>query len=108
LLQVSLKDYGKKAVENAIEALVSEGKVIQKDFGKQKVFWWKQDDLPGGDDGLKNLDETIKQLKEELASTQEEVKKLTAENKSLESTLSNEELEERIKTLTKEVLESSL
>jgi peptidoglycan hydrolase CwlO-like protein len=99
---VSLKDYGKAAIERSVDALVADGSVTQKEFGKTKLYWWKQEDAPEGE-GMQKLDETIKTMKEELVGVQDEVKKLNNESKSLESSLTNEQVTERTEKLRQEV-----
>ncbi|GFR44920.1 hypothetical protein Agub_g6006 [Astrephomene gubernaculifera] len=94
----------KAQVSKAVDALVAEGKIISKEFGKTKLFIPPQT-------GLKVLSKeefdskkaSVKQLQEQCQKEATEVKQLEAELAQLRSALSEEEISRQTAELTKKL-----
>lgn len=79
----TLKDIGKNAIMTAIDELVEEKKVMEKTYGKQKVYCIVQDD-----DGNKgNMDMELMELDSKIEHVTGEIKKAEQELKSNEALL---------------------
>jgi len=100
------KEHGKPVVQRVIDQLVAEKKLSEKVNGKQKCYVINQDDLPtASEDELVLLDKECVQLAEALSSKQDKLKQLDSKVKKLNSALTSEEAEEKLKRLEAEVEE---
>eukprot|EP01098_Paradermamoeba_levis_P005720 TRINITY_DN2398_c0_g1_i1.p1 TRINITY_DN2398_c0_g1~~TRINITY_DN2398_c0_g1_i1.p1 ORF type:complete len:228 (-),score=66.07 TRINITY_DN2398_c0_g1_i1:135-818(-) len=98
----------KKQAETVLDALVKKGKITEKEFGKTKIYWSNQQELPDVDkEGLAKLEDQIEELKELKQTLAEEVKNKTAEYKKVAAAPKTAELDEQIQLLEKENQELS-
>lgn len=85
------KDIGKTGVTKALDSLVSEGRIKEKVYGKQKVYVIDQTQFPEVDETeIKTMDDKIAQLNGELQLKSDEVRKLESELKSFDNMLSTD------------------
>ena len=85
------KDIGKTGVTKALDSLVSEGRIKEKVYGKQKVYVIDQTQFPEVDETeIKTMDDKIAQLNAELQLKSDEVRKLESELKSFDNMLSTD------------------
>ncbi|KAG8006814.1 Homologous-pairing protein 2-like protein, partial [Nibea albiflora] len=94
---------GKTAVVKAMELLALEGKIKEKTYGKQKIYFADQSqfqDVKEAD--LKAIDCQISELSAELQSLTQSCRQLDAELKELSSSLTTEEMVSEIKELKAE------
>ena len=69
---------GKSQAVKVSQDLADKGVITQKEFGKQKLFWRKQEGLEDSNpETLANLDKEIQQYDEQVSTLQEEVSKLS-------------------------------
>ncbi|KAM7532465.1 hypothetical protein Aperf_G00000132784 [Anoplocephala perfoliata] len=86
------KAHGKTAISKAIDELVLEDALVEKSYGKQKVFVVPQDKLPCADDSdLKAMDREIAAISGKVQQLKDQIKSAESELKSVESSLSLEE-----------------
>jgi len=94
---------GKKQAINVLASLGEDGKIATKEFGKQKLYWTKQDDIEAFDqDTLIKLDKTIETLEQERNDLNEQLKELSNDIRAITATPTDEESNERILALTNE------
>ena len=61
------KEFGKTAIQKALDTLVSEGQLVEKVNGKQKAYVINQENLPtANEEELASLDAQIKEAEGEL------------------------------------------
>lgn len=87
------KEFGKTAIQKALDELVGEGKVLEKTYGKQKVYCIKQEIVSNSQvsDELKDTDQELLQAAEKLSCLENEVKQAQAQLNELLSTPTTEE-----------------
>lgn len=90
------KEYGKTAIQKALDDLSQEEKIREKVYGKQKVYSAVQDDSGGGnpstmDSDLTELDSKIVDLTSKLKLAEQELKQNEIELKDLENQPTTEE-----------------
>ncbi|XP_044036134.1 homologous-pairing protein 2 homolog [Siniperca chuatsi] len=91
---------GKTAVVKAMELLALEGKIKEKTYGKQKIYFADQaqfEDVKDAD--LKAMDCQISELNAEVQSLNQSCRQLDAEVKELSSSLTTEEMMSEIQEL---------
>ncbi|XP_017288985.1 homologous-pairing protein 2 homolog [Kryptolebias marmoratus] len=94
---------GKTAVVKAMELLALEGKIKEKIYGKQKIYFANQDQFKDVNDAdLKAMDGQISELSAELQTLTQSCKQLDAELKELNSSLTTEDMAAEIKELKAE------
>lgn len=77
-------------VEEAFQLLVTEGVIVQKDFGKAKVFLVNQDRFPAVDpEALEEMDAQIKERREKFMELDTKSKELDKELKDTVNSLTN-------------------
>ncbi|KAG8446634.1 hypothetical protein GDO86_014183 [Hymenochirus boettgeri] len=84
------RDYGlgKSAVVKAMELLAQQGKIKEKIYGKQKIYFADQEQFPDvNDHELKNLDNQITELSTKVYNTQQNCRHLESELKDLTNSL---------------------
>ncbi|XP_049924346.1 homologous-pairing protein 2 homolog [Epinephelus moara] len=94
---------GKTAVAKAMELLALEGKIKEKTYGKQKIYFADQSQFKDVNDAdLKSMDSQISQLSAEVQSLTQSCRQLDAELKELNSSLTTEEMMSEIQELKSE------
>ncbi|TDH03155.1 hypothetical protein EPR50_G00159900 [Perca flavescens] len=94
---------GKTAVVKAMELLALEGKIKEKTYGKQKIYFADQSQFKDVNDAdLKAMDSQISQLSAEMHSLNQSCRQLDSELKELSSSLTTEEVMSEIKALKAE------
>ncbi|XP_045889939.1 homologous-pairing protein 2 homolog isoform X1 [Micropterus dolomieu] len=94
---------GKTAVVKAMEVLALEGKIKEKTYGKQKIYFADQAQFKEVKDvDMKALDCQISELSEEVQSLNQICRQLDAEVKELSSSLTTEEMLSEIRELKAE------
>lgn len=103
----NLKDYGKSAIQKGLDDLVSKGKVLEKVYGKQKVYCIVQNDQNVDPDKLRDemdqMEKTILNLSETLQSQEQKIKNTEFELKNLANSMTTEEAKKEKEKLEKEV-----
>ncbi|XP_037647556.1 homologous-pairing protein 2 homolog [Sebastes umbrosus] len=95
--------FGKTAVVKAMELLALEGKIKEKMYGKQKIYFADQSQFKDVNDAdLKTMDCQISQLNAEAQSLTQSCRQLNSELKELSSSLTTEEMMSEIKELKAE------
>ncbi|KAL4657807.1 hypothetical protein GN956_G2748 [Arapaima gigas] len=94
---------GKTAVVKAMEQLAQEGKIREKIYGKQKIYFADQSQFADVSDAdLRDLDGRIAELSSQLQTVTQSCKQLDAALKELNSTLTTTEMMTEIKKLKQE------
>ncbi|CAL8273316.1 unnamed protein product [Lota lota] len=94
---------GKTAVVKAMEQLAVEGKIKEKIYGKQKIYFADQSQFTEVNDAdLKAMDNQISGLSTQVQSITQSCRQLDAELKALQGSLTTEELTSEIKKLKEE------
>ncbi|MBN3294459.1 HOP2 protein, partial [Polypterus senegalus] len=95
--------FGKTAVVKVMEMLASQGKITEKVYGKQKIYFPDQSQFTDvSDSELKNLDNQISELNSKSQSVQQNCRQLETELKELNSSMTTEELISETEQLKKE------
>ncbi|XP_046646824.1 homologous-pairing protein 2 homolog [Daphnia pulicaria] len=103
LQSAQLKDFGKAAVQKTLDQFVVAGKVMEKTYGKQKVYAINQDLVSSPDDlNITEIDAKISELTRQNAEDETFIKKAESELKILNSTLSIAEATSQLKMLCEE------
>ncbi|KAM8947549.1 homologous-pairing protein 2 homolog [Pelodytes ibericus] len=94
---------GKTAVAKAMELLAQQGKVKEKVYGKQKIYFANQDQFPSmSDTELRNLDAQITELSSNVQSAQLCCRQLESELKDLTNSMTTEDMLKEIAELKQE------
>ncbi|XP_053516045.1 homologous-pairing protein 2 homolog isoform X3 [Artibeus jamaicensis] len=94
---------GKAAVVKALEQLAQQGKIKEKTYGKQKIYFADQDQFDMVSDAdLQSLDAKIVALTATVQSLQQSCRHMEAELKELTSALTTPEMQKEIQELQKE------
>ncbi|XP_063281472.1 homologous-pairing protein 2 homolog [Pelobates fuscus] len=94
---------GKTAVVKAMELLAQQGKIKEKVYGKQKIYFADQEQFPSvSDSELKDLDSKITELSSKLQSSQQSSRQLESELKDLASSMTTEEMMKEMAQLKEE------
>uniref|UniRef100_UPI003AAE7F0B homologous-pairing protein 2 homolog isoform X2 n=1 Tax=Centroberyx gerrardi TaxID=166262 RepID=UPI003AAE7F0B len=95
--------FGKTAVVKAMEQLALEGKIKEKIYGKQKIYFADQAQFKDVNDAdLKAMDSQISELNTEVQTISQGCRQLDAELKELSSSLTTEEMMSEIRELKAE------
>ncbi|XP_074512214.1 homologous-pairing protein 2 homolog [Sebastes fasciatus] len=95
--------FGKTAVVKAMELLALEGKIKEKMYGKQKIYFADQSQFKDVNDAdLKAMDCQVSQLNAEAQSLTQSCRQLNSELKELSSSLTTEEMMSELKELKAE------
>lgn len=101
------KEHGKAAIQKALDEFVSQGKVLEKVYGKQKVYCIIQEDENIDPEKAKAeisaMDKQIMELTEQQSNNLQKIKNLEFELKNLKSSLTNEEAKTEKDKLEKQV-----
>ncbi|XP_032443948.1 homologous-pairing protein 2 homolog isoform X1 [Xiphophorus hellerii] len=94
---------GKTAVVKAMELLAQEGKIKEKMYGKQKIYFADQSQFRDVSDAdLKAMDKQISELSAEVQTLTQSCRQLDTELKELNSSLTTEEMMAEIQELKAE------
>ncbi|XP_064492402.1 homologous-pairing protein 2 homolog isoform X2 [Pseudopipra pipra] len=94
---------GKAAVVKALEQLAQQGRVREKAYGKQKIYFADQEQLPAASDAeLRRLDEEITARSAQLQALQQSCRHMEAELKDLNSSMTTSEMSKEIEALRKD------
>ena len=94
---------GKAAVVKALDQLAQEGKIKEKTYGKQKIYFADQNQFDTVSDAdLHGLDASIVALTAKVQSLQQSCRHMEAELKELTSALTTPEMQKEIQELKKE------
>jgi len=98
------KAHGQTAVKKALETLAADGKIVEKTYGKQKIYFADQSQFPVADDAeLKSMDKRITELTSEASGLQKEIFKLDAELTTVSNQLTLEETKQRLTNVDAEI-----
>jgi len=99
-------DCGKTAVTRILDKLVSEQKILEKTYGKQKVYYVNQNLFPETKDtDLQNMDSQLLELSNELNGLQKEIKKFDDVIGTLGKSLTTEEAQLELSCAKIEILQ---
>jgi 26S proteasome regulatory subunit (ATPase 3-interacting protein) len=103
----NLHEQVKKAqVPRVLENLVAQGAVVEKAFGKTKIYHVNQDNMPSGDPAaIKKAEYTNQTLARELAAAKHQVTQTRRDIAALEATPSNADAPAALEELRKRVEE---
>src|SRR3989338_8398588 len=94
---------GKKMCDTVLASLAQSGKLVEKAFGKQKVYWYNQELLEGASSAEDAPDEAaFAALKEEQTELKAEVGRLGAAVGALKAQPTDAELDTELKRLRSE------
>ncbi|XP_043956100.1 homologous-pairing protein 2 homolog [Gambusia affinis] len=94
---------GKTAVVKAMEQLAQEGKIKEKTYGKQKIYFADQSQFKDVNDAdLKAMNKQISELTAEVQTLTQSCRQLDTELKELNSSLTTEEMMAEIQELKAE------
>ncbi|XP_012861255.1 homologous-pairing protein 2 homolog [Echinops telfairi] len=94
---------GKAAVVKALDQLAQQGKIREKTYGKQKIYFADQDQFDTVSDAdLQALDAKIVDLTSKVQSVQQSCRHMEAELKELTSALTTPEMQSALQELQKE------
>ncbi|XP_069691125.1 homologous-pairing protein 2 homolog [Periplaneta americana] len=96
------KEVGKTSVQKCLDQLVEQGAVIEKVYGKQKVYVIKQEDTNNESDlkqELKNLDSKLVDISGKLATAEQELKNCELQLRELQSTPTTVEAKTQLTSL---------
>ncbi|KAM4716842.1 homologous-pairing protein 2 homolog [Anableps anableps] len=94
---------GKTAVVKAMELLAQEGKIKEKMYGKQRIYFADQSQFRDVNDAdLKAMDKQISELSAEVQTLTQSCRQLDTELKELNSSLTTEEMMAEIQELKAE------
>ncbi|KAM9657589.1 homologous-pairing protein 2 homolog isoform 1-T1 [Morphnus guianensis] len=94
---------GKAAVVKALEQLAQQGRVREKAYGKQKIYFADQEQLPAASESeLRGLDGEIAALCTKVQALQQSCRQMEAELKDLNSSMTTPEIAREIEELRKD------
>ncbi|XP_075033486.1 homologous-pairing protein 2 homolog isoform X2 [Mixophyes fleayi] len=94
---------GKTAVVKAMELLAQQGKIKEKVYGKQKIYFADQGQFPSvSDSEIKGLDVQITEFTSKVQNAQQSCRQLESELKELNSSMTTEEMMKEMKELKEE------
>ncbi|KAM4844200.1 homologous-pairing protein 2 homolog isoform 1-T1 [Thomomys bottae] len=94
---------GKTVVVKALEQLAQQGKIKEKSYGKQKIYFADQDQFDDVNDAdLHGLDAKIVALTAKVQSLQQSCRHMETELKELTNSLTTPEMQKEIQELKKE------
>ncbi|RUS89672.1 hypothetical protein EGW08_002593 [Elysia chlorotica] len=98
------KDFGKTAVQKAMESLTAEGKLVEKIYGKQKVYSANQSLFPVVDEAeIKAMDAKISQLNSMIKGESECVGKLETELQAYNRLITTAEAQTQVDKIYPEI-----
>jgi len=98
-----LKEHGKAAIQKSIDLLVVDGKLIEKTYGKQKVYAINQNQFVSSvEDNIGQMDLKISTLTHEVTINEEAAIKAEKELKSIISSITTEEASKQLIEVSEE------
>lgn len=101
------KEFGKTAIQKGVDELVSQSKLLEKTYGKQKVYCITQEDEGQDQEKLNQemakMNKSILELTETLQGNERKIKNLEFELKNLKSSLTTEHARAEKSNLEKQV-----
>ncbi|XP_078280683.1 homologous-pairing protein 2 homolog [Rhinoraja longicauda] len=95
--------FGKTAAVKALEQLAQDGKIKEKVYGKQKIYFADQGQFTVvGEADLKTLDKQIGEQSEKLQNLQQSCRQMEAELKELNNSMTTQEMSVEIAALKQE------
>ncbi|XP_053309930.1 homologous-pairing protein 2 homolog [Spea bombifrons] len=95
--------FGKTAVVKAMESLAQQGKIKEKAYGKQKIYFADQAQFPSmSDSELRSLDSQVTELSSKVQSAQLTCRQLESELKELTNSMTTDEMLKEIAELREE------
>lgn len=95
--------FGKTAAVKALEQLAQHGKIKEKVYGKQKIYFADQEQFTVvGEADLKTLDKQIGEQSEKLQNLQQSCRQMEAELKELTNSMTTQEMSVEITALKQE------
>jgi len=100
------KAHGQTAVKKVLESLAADGKIVEKTYGKQKIYFADQSQFPVANEAeLKEMDKRINDLTSEASVLQKEISKLDAELTAASNQLTLDEAKTQLAAINAEVAE---
>lgn len=97
------KEHGKTAVVRALDQLAQDGKIKEKTYGKQKIYFANQDEFPDvAEAELSAMDQEIGDLNAKLQEITRQLQGRQSQLSALSNTLTKEQLVEKIETVSEE------
>ncbi|XP_053944708.1 homologous-pairing protein 2 homolog isoform X1 [Cuculus canorus] len=94
---------GKAAVVKALEQLAQQGHIREKTYGKQKIYFANQEELPAASEAeLRSLDGEITTRAAAVQALQQKCRQLEAELKDLNSSMTTTEMARELEELRRE------
>uniref|UniRef100_A0A8B9C4Z0 Homologous-pairing protein 2 homolog n=1 Tax=Anser brachyrhynchus TaxID=132585 RepID=A0A8B9C4Z0_9AVES len=94
---------GKAAVVKALEQLAQQGRIREKAYGKQKIYFADQEQLPAASDAeLRGLDGEIAALSAQVQALQQGCRQLEAELRELSGSMTTPEMAREVEELRKD------
>ncbi|XP_050183710.1 homologous-pairing protein 2 homolog [Myiozetetes cayanensis] len=94
---------GKTAVVKALEQLAQQGRIREKAYGKQKIYFADQEQLPAASDAeLRGLDGEIAARSAQLQALQQSCRHMEAELRDLNGSMTTPEMVKEIEALRKD------
>ncbi|GFS34084.1 homologous-pairing protein 2 homolog [Trichonephila inaurata madagascariensis] len=98
------KEHGKTAVIKALESLVNDGKVKEKTYGKQKIYFVDQNEFPNSKNAdLQQMDAEINNMNNTLNDLQKQIKTAESELGAIDKSLTTEEAETELQKIKNEL-----
>lgn len=99
------KEYGKAAIQKALNTLVEKDKLFEKTYGKQKAYCVVQEDASDGntEEDLKAADREINALTMNLKEVQDKIKSHKAKLREMGNTISLADAKEQKMNLEEEI-----
>ncbi|XP_051894897.1 homologous-pairing protein 2 homolog [Pristis pectinata] len=95
--------FGKTVAVKALEQLAQDGKIKEKVYGKQKIYFADQRQFTAvGEADLKTLDNQICELSEKFQNLQQSCRQMEAELKELNNSMTTQEMSVEIAALKQE------
>lgn len=96
------KAIGKTQVSKSLESLSKCGDLVEKCYGKQKIYFVNQASLPGlGEGELRELESRLQGRSEAVSGLRETTRGLESELAGLAGSLTTQQAQERVGELTK-------
>lgn len=97
------KEHGKTAVVRALDQLALDGKIKEKTYGKQKIYFANQDEFPDvAEAELSAMDQEIGDLNAKLQEVTRQLQARESQLSALSHSLTTEQLVEKIATVSEE------
>lgn len=98
------KEHGKTAIVKALELLVSDGKVKEKTYGKQKIYFVDQKEFStSSNTDLQSMDAEINNMSFTLAELQKQIKNSESVLGTLEKSITTEAAKDELHALKQEI-----